>query len=191
MVAIRHATQAVGEDAGNGEIRKAQWNADHAIEMATARILGRTTAGAGDAEELTAGAGLALGSGSLAIDKATAANIRARVSDKVLTGDGLSVAVAGVALTDATTIAINWTAGYFFTLTVTANRTLGNPSNVVAGSAITIAIYGNNSTERSLSFGANYRPALPEETVTSTKGLLLTLFAETTTRIVPTWKVIE
>jgi hypothetical protein len=29
---IRHATQATGTDAGNGDIRKAQWNADHVLD---------------------------------------------------------------------------------------------------------------------------------------------------------------
>lgn len=29
---IRHATQAVGTDAGNGEVRKAQWNENHVLD---------------------------------------------------------------------------------------------------------------------------------------------------------------
>jgi len=64
-IQVTHATTAVGTEAGDGEIGKAEWNADHSLSMATDRILGRTTAGAGSPEELTAGSGLTLASGSL------------------------------------------------------------------------------------------------------------------------------
>ncbi|MGA1008744.1 MAG: hypothetical protein ACO3SE_09255 [Sedimenticolaceae bacterium] len=64
-IQVTHATTAVGTEAGDGEIGKAEWNADHSLSMATDRILGRTTAGAGSPEELTTGSGLTLASGSL------------------------------------------------------------------------------------------------------------------------------
>jgi hypothetical protein len=51
-VTVTHATVAVGTDDGNGEIAKAQWNEGHSISMASQRVLGRTTAGTGAAEEL-------------------------------------------------------------------------------------------------------------------------------------------
>jgi hypothetical protein len=66
-VSLKHTTEAVGTDAGNGEIRKAQWNEEHALTLATARLLGRTTAGAGVVEEISAGTGLTLSSGSLSV----------------------------------------------------------------------------------------------------------------------------
>lgn len=46
-------------------VRPSNWNANHTAEMATARILGRTTAGTGAVEELTVGTGLDLSSGQL------------------------------------------------------------------------------------------------------------------------------
>jgi hypothetical protein len=64
-IQVIHTTVAVGTDAGNGEIRKAQWNEDHTISMATARLLGRSTAGTGAAEEISIGSGLSLSSGTL------------------------------------------------------------------------------------------------------------------------------
>jgi hypothetical protein len=64
-IQVTHATQATGTDAGNGEIRKAQWNEAHAINMATGNLLGRSTAGTGAAEEIAVGSGLLLSAGTL------------------------------------------------------------------------------------------------------------------------------
>lgn len=83
-VSLTHTTVAVGTNAGNGEIAKAQWNEGHTLSMATARLLGRTTSGTGAAEEISVGSGLTLSSGSLTatagagswveISRATASN---------------------------------------------------------------------------------------------------------------------
>lgn len=51
-ISFKHTTQAVGTDAGNGEIRKAQWNEEHSLTMAANFILGRATAGTGAVEEI-------------------------------------------------------------------------------------------------------------------------------------------
>lgn len=64
-VSLTHATVAAGTDAGNGEIGKSQWNEEHTLSMATARMLGRTTAGAGAVEEISVGDGLSLAAGAL------------------------------------------------------------------------------------------------------------------------------
>lgn len=64
-IEIKHATVAVGTNAGNGEIAKEQWNEGHAINMATGKLLGRSTAGTGVAEEISIGSGLSLSAGTL------------------------------------------------------------------------------------------------------------------------------
>ncbi len=64
-VTLKHATQAGGTDAGNGEIGKTAWNEAHQLTMASGKLLGRSTAGDGAAEELTVGAGLSLSAGTL------------------------------------------------------------------------------------------------------------------------------
>jgi hypothetical protein len=64
-VSLTHTTVAVGVDAGNGEIRKAQWNEGHTLTMGTSFILGRTTAGVGAVEEISVGSNLSLSAGSL------------------------------------------------------------------------------------------------------------------------------
>ena len=45
-VSLKHTTQATGTDAGNGEIRKAQWNEEHTLTAAADTLLGAVTAGA-------------------------------------------------------------------------------------------------------------------------------------------------
>lgn len=173
-----------------GAVTPSRWNEGSALEMATARLIGRVTSGQGSAEEIQVVAGLLLDAEGLGIDKASAAQWAQRTANKVLTADGLASAFEAVTLTDASTVALDWTAGFRRRLTMAGNRTLGNPTNVVSGSTIVLEIYGNNATARSLSFGSNYRPALPAETLTSSKGLILSLYAESTTRIIPTWKVV-
>lgn len=51
-VSLKHATQAVGTDAGNGEIAKAEWNDEHDLTMSADFVLGRATAGNGAVEEI-------------------------------------------------------------------------------------------------------------------------------------------
>lgn len=48
-------------------VQPSNWNAAHSLSMATSRLLGRTTAGDGAVEEISAGTGLGLSSGTLAI----------------------------------------------------------------------------------------------------------------------------
>lgn len=67
-VSLKHTTQATGTDAGTGEIRKTQWNEEHTLSLATGKLLGRTTAGTGAAEEITPGSGLTFSSGSISVD---------------------------------------------------------------------------------------------------------------------------
>lgn len=65
-ISLKHTTQAVGTDAGNGEIGKTQWNEEHAITMATGKLLGRYSASTGAVQEITVSTGLSLdGSGNL------------------------------------------------------------------------------------------------------------------------------
>lgn len=66
-ISLKHAfTSAVADGADTSVVRPSNWNAEHTITMATARILGRTTASTGAVEELTVGTGLTLSAGSLA-----------------------------------------------------------------------------------------------------------------------------
>jgi len=54
-VEVKHATQATAPDYGRGDVRKAQWNENHNITMASGHVLGRNSAEAGNVEELPIG----------------------------------------------------------------------------------------------------------------------------------------
>lgn len=171
-------------DTTAGKVTPSRWNQGSKIQMATARLIGRTTAGAGDAEEISVGNGLALASGSLAADIATVANLRAALANKVVTADLIESASAIVSLADATTIAIDWDAFIVADLTVTANRTFGNPTNVQVGTTRYIIVKGSSATARTLSFSSNFKGTLPTDTVTSTAYLLIGMTAYSATHII-------
>lgn len=51
-VSLKHLVTATGTDAGNGQIGKAQWNDEHALTLASQKLLGRASAGTGSVEEI-------------------------------------------------------------------------------------------------------------------------------------------
>lgn len=54
-ISLRHAfTSAKADGTDSTLVQPSNWNAEHTLSMATARVLGRTTAGPGAVEELTA-----------------------------------------------------------------------------------------------------------------------------------------
>jgi hypothetical protein len=89
-VSLTHTTVAVGTDAGNGEIAKAQWNEPHTLTMATNKLLGRATAGDGAVEEIDLTA-----AGRALLDDATAADQRTTLG----VGIGDSPTFTGLTLT--------------------------------------------------------------------------------------------
>lgn len=70
-VSLKHSFQSAKADGlDTSLVRPSDWNAEHTLSLATSRLLGRTTAGTGAAEEISVGAGLTLSSGSLAANTA-------------------------------------------------------------------------------------------------------------------------
>lgn len=95
-VSLKHTTQAAGTDAGNGEIGKTQWNEEHVLSLATGKLLGRTSANTGAAEEISAGTGLTLSGGSLSV----ADNTRTSALGYTIDGGGavITTGLAGMGL---------------------------------------------------------------------------------------------
>lgn len=62
-----------------------------------------------------------------------------------------------VALTDAASVTSNFALGNNFTLTIGGNRTLGNPSNVVAGQAGQIVVTQDGTGSRTLAYASNWK----------------------------------
>jgi hypothetical protein len=71
-ISLKHSfTSAVADEGDTSLVRPSNWNAEHTLTLATSRILGRTTAGTGAAEEISVGTGLNLSSGSLSVSSTT------------------------------------------------------------------------------------------------------------------------
>jgi hypothetical protein len=103
-------------------------------------------------------------------------------SELALVARHLEDAAVPFALTDAATIALDWTdAAANFEVTLTANRVLGNPSNAIPGQWRTVYVDGSSGTPRTLTFGSNYGGDVPTvDGITTTVSWLLSIFCVTT-----------
>jgi hypothetical protein len=122
----------------------------HLDSMATNRILGRTTAGTGAIEEITVGAGLTFGGGTIAVTPTSAASngtIAASVGTGALTvslktlagadpsaGDPVQISFRSATLTDGVPVSRNVTAAT--SVTVSSGSTLGTVNNVASRIAV-------------------------------------------------------
>lgn len=122
----------------------------------------------------------------LVADVATVAEVQAATAGaKVLTAELLETAAAGEALSDAATVAVNWENAINFTLTVTANRVIGNPTNGIPGTWRTILVQGNDATDRTITFGNQYLGEVPVITnCDNTRWYLLMIYCVSTTHFV-------
>jgi hypothetical protein len=67
-ISLKHAFASAKSDGPDStQVQPSNWNAEHNITMATARLLGRTTASTGAVEEISVGATLLLSAGVLAL----------------------------------------------------------------------------------------------------------------------------
>lgn len=67
-VSLKHKYVSGKSDVGDTSlVRPSNWNDEHDLTLATGRLLGRTTAGTGVAEEISAGTGLTLSGGTLSV----------------------------------------------------------------------------------------------------------------------------
>jgi hypothetical protein len=103
------------------------------------------------------------------VEMATDAEIYAATSGaKAVMAQDLSTAAAPVALTDAATVAVDWASGINFTLAIGGNRTLGNPTNGIAGTWRRIQITQDGTGSRTLAYGNQYVFAGGSEPVLTT-----------------------
>ena len=84
--------------------------------------------------------------------------------DLTITGNGTGkinltgAAVAAiVSLTDGTSVAVNFSDGQNFSLTLAGNRTLESPTNCVAGQSGSIFVIQDGTGSRTLSYAANWK----------------------------------
>jgi hypothetical protein len=133
--------------------------------------------------DVGAGTGIVANTNDVAIDKASDANVRAAASDKVLTSDHLETSSALVALTESGgSVAVDWDAFINGSVPIDENTTIANPTNGQPGTWRTIYVIGNNTTDRTISFGNQFDGELPTITdCDSTRAYLLMIYCITST----------
>jgi len=100
--------------------------------------------------------------------------------DLTITGNGTGkirltgAAVAEITtLTDNTNIAVDFSDGQNFSVTLAGNRTLSNPTNCVAGQSGSIFVTQDGTGSRTLSYGSNWKfSAGTAPTLTTTAGAI-------------------
>lgn len=90
---------------------------------------------------------------------ATSAEYRVGTAEKGINVDQAWGAMAEVALTDAATIAWDMSAGIDFTVTLTASRTLGNPTNTTVGKKGRIRVVQDGTGGWTLTKSSNHKTA--------------------------------
>ncbi|MER9912793.1 hypothetical protein NKJ71_19395 [Mesorhizobium sp. M0050] len=87
---------------------------------------------------------------------ATAAQYRANTASLLLTTDKVWSAAAEVTLTDAATIAVDFSTFINATVTLAGNRAMGNPTNEKVGQSGVIRIVQDGTGSRTLSYGTDW-----------------------------------
>jgi hypothetical protein len=147
---------------------------------------------------VAAGTGMT-GGGDLSADRTIAADIASQAeaeagasSTKLMTPQRVAQAIAAqagadpsfVSLTDAATIAVDWTAAdQNFTVTLAGNRTLGLPTNGIPGTWRHIRVIASGST-RNLTLATNYRGENTILAVATTIAYLLRIYCHSATAFV-------
>jgi hypothetical protein len=146
--------------AGSGDMLVALYDpegvGDDAFDMAN-------MAEAADAKVMTAAERTAIGTiaGKLGSgDIASAANIRANTADKVLDTDGTWSATEVVTLSDAATVAVDFSTFLNASLTISGNRTLGQSTSGKPGQSGVIKVTASGST-RTIGKHSSYKSATP------------------------------
>jgi hypothetical protein len=106
----------------------------------------------------------------------------------VVSASQIESASALVTLTDAATIALDWDTLINGFVIIAGNRTLGNPTNMQQGTYRTVQVFGNDATNRTLSFDTNYLGTLnvPITLITNNSGrAMISLFAFSSTLVIP------
>lgn len=171
-VSLKHTTQATGTDAGNGEIRKAQWNEEHALTAGADTVLGAVTAGA--VTEITctsAGRALlddadvaaqrsTLGLGTISTQSASSVDITGgtisgvTVSASTVTASGTMTGAAGSASAPAIVTTGDTNTGIFFPAADTVAVATGGSERLRINSTGQVGL--NVSPSAELDVNGNY-----------------------------------
>ena len=155
-----------------------------------------TASGTGTMTSVTQGTGMSFtvtpctASCTVSADMATDSNIWSATANKVVGADKLNSAGAIVTLTDASTVATDMSTGINFTVTLGGNRTLGAPSNTVAGRSGCYFIVQDGTGSRTLAYNAVWKfpgGIAPTLTTTAAATDMLCYIVKDSTHIMATF----
>jgi len=134
---------------------------DEAVPTSRQVVSGAGFTGGGDLSAdrtlaVGAGVGVIVNADDVAVDKATADDLRTGTNNKVVTTDIALSAMSWVALTDAANIDVAHNGGPNRTVTLAGNRTFNNPTLTKIGFPLNIAIKQDATGSRTAAWGANY-----------------------------------
>ena len=167
-------------------------NASTATTLQTARtIQGVSFNGSANITVVTAGTGISVSgtavanTGVLSVNGSTGAVANVAVTN---TAQSFTAAQRGtvVALTDDATITPDFAAGNNFSVTLAGNRTLANPTNLVAGQSGTIVVTQDATGSRTLAYGSAWKfPGGTAPTLTTAANAVdvIAYYVESATRI--------
>ena len=114
---------------------------------------------------------------------ATAAQVRSLTTANTMTPEKVLDALVATAPSGGSNFAPDWASFIASTWVVTANRVLSNPTNVIPGSTRSVTVKASTSTERTITFGNQYKGDLPTVAVTNAAFVTLFLYAVSATEI--------
>lgn len=132
-ISLKHAFNSPKADGVDSTlIQPSNWNAEHVIVLDSGTLIGRSTAGTGQAEEITVGGNLSLTGGSLTL--ASSVSITALTASGAVTAGSLTL--GGVAVT-ATGAELNFVDGVTSNIQAQLNSKAEATRSVAAGAGLT------------------------------------------------------
>jgi hypothetical protein len=179
------ATFVAGTELGVAFIPRGADGADGDIAGPGATVsTGQLTQFSSGAGTSISGAVVAEGSPTDPLVAGTTAGVRAATPGHVIDAGHLRSAAVEVALSDGANVAMDWTSGVNFSLTMAGNRTLDLPSNGIPGTWRTVYVTSDGATVRTLAFAAAFAGVQASLTdITNTKTYLLTLYCRSQSQI--------
>lgn len=109
------------------------------------------------------------------LEKATVAEVRSATDDKAITADLIEDASEWVTISYTSTTTPDFDTFINAQMSANGNVSFAAPTNGQQGVPRRILVYGNSSTERTISFDSDYIGPLPEDPVTSTVACDITI----------------
>lgn len=147
VLEIKHATEAVGQEAGNGEIGKSEWNEPHQLHMGGGRLVGRAASGQGPAAEVSLATSIVWVGSSIAFNEVWG-DARYATLEQVQEAPGFNVTAMQInawdsSASDVAAGSANWDAAYGWGNHALAGYLTSETDPVFSGSAAAGIVTGD------------------------------------------------